>query len=87
MKQMKHLLTVSFIAVAIAAFSPSAAQAGCGSCGNDKAHSHEAGHKHEDEAAKCDACGKAPADCICKKDGANCDACDKAKDDCTCDKD
>ena len=83
---MRYLVTSLFIALAVAVYAPQA-DAGCGACGNEgKAHTHEPGHKHDAKAADCGACGKAKADCECKKDGAECAKCGEAKADCTCKK-
>jgi len=81
---MKYFVTAIFTAFAIAAYAPQAS-AGCGACGNEsEAHTHEPGHKHDAKAAKCADCGKAKADCECKKD-AKCAECGEGKADCTCD--
>lgn len=83
---MKYFVTTLFVALAVAVYAPPAS-AGCGQCGNEgKAHKHEAGHNHDQEAADCAACGKAKADCECKKDAGECAACGEAKADCTCKK-
>lgn len=83
---MKYFVTALFIAFAVAVYAPQAT-AGCGACGNDaKPHTHEPGHKHDHEAAKCAACGKAKADCECKKEAAECAECGQPKADCTCKK-